>query len=373
MQTELMKQEDNQMTYKEMVERLKVSSRYIQKDGLRIKIKPIPDNDREGMLDIRVKKDMERSAGLSYPKDNYHMSLEELKILRSEMGTNNIEVTGGAVHIENSKIVGENGNKIPVCIYKSEKSVGKEPVLIYIHGGGFLAGHLGMCDNLCRGIAYQSSAAVVSVDYRLSPENKYPAGLQDCYSVLEWVYENAEELSIDKKRIVICGDSAGGNLAAACTLRNYNEKKEKIKLQILLYPVLNPGKIEEAVKWNREEYVTKDNLDIQNRCIQDVGIFGDLIAATYVEEPEDLKKPYVSPIFVNHMEHFPKTLIVTAEYDYLRLEGEQYAKKLLQAGNEVSMIRYNGVTHAFAEHLGYYPQAEDCLNEITEALGKVLS
>ena len=191
--------------------------------------------------------------------------------------------------------------------------------------------------------------------------------MNDCFDALKWVYENADSIGGDREKISIAGDSAGGNLAAVCALKERDLGLHRIKSQILLYPAINVGKLDiDGKTWNESKYQMNRNADVLKAFIKDVGKFNELIALTYVKNPEDLKNPYVTPFFAQSFGGMPKTLIVTAEYDYLRLECEEYARRLIQDGVSASIIRYSGVCHAFVEHLGYYPQAEDCINEIAE-------
>jgi len=212
---------------------------------------------------------------------------------------------------------------------------GPFPLLAFYHGSGFvlcsLDTHDGMCRNLCAG----AGCIVVSVDYRLAPEHKYPAGLDDCVLATRWIADHAGELDGDASRLAICGDSAGGNFAAATALRLRDEGGPRIIGQLLIYPVTDHYSVETpSYRENAEGYgLTRDTMIW----------FWD----HYLSEPSQASDPLASPLRATDLSNLPPALVVTAEYDPLRDEGEAYAAKLRAAGTPAECSRWDGMNHGF--------------------------
>lgn len=338
---------------------------------MKIKIKPLSDREGEGILDKRVLADAKIAVGVAYPADNSHIKAEEIELIRKQVGAPNIDIVKGNIQTDMIEIPGDNNEMIPVRVY-GQKKEGINKALLYIHGGGFLAGTIDMCDNLCRGIAKSADITVFSVDYRLAPEYRFPVQLDECFSVLAWIAGHAEGLGIDRDDITVCGDSAGGNLAAVCAVLDREKHTGYVKRQILLYPALNIGKFETKDYCRREDcYIcgeTGENLELQKRVIADVGIFDDLMQHIYVNSKKELVNPYVCPVLLEDFSGLPETVAVVGEFDYLRPEIMYYAEKLDEAGTDVTYIQYQGINHGFAERLGAYPQAEDLMNVIVQSV-----
>jgi acetyl esterase len=228
---------------------------------------------------------------------------------------------------------------------------GPFPLLAFFHGSGFvlcsLDTHDGMCRNLCAG----AGCVVVSVDYRLAPEHKYPAGLDDCIVATRWIAEHAAELEGDRDRLAVCGDSAGGNLAAAAALRIRDEGGPSIIGQLLIYPVTDyhsPGT--PSYRQNADGYgLTRDTMVW----------FWD----HYLSDPSEAAAPYVSPLRARDFSRLPPALVVTAEYDPLRDEGEYYAEKLRGAGTPAITSRWDGMNHGFLFWVGRVDKAGEAMAE----------
>jgi acetyl esterase len=228
---------------------------------------------------------------------------------------------------------------------------GPFPLLVFYHGSGFvlcsLDTHDGMCRNLCAG----AGCAVVSVDYRLAPEHKFPAGLDDCVQATRWAAAYAAELGADAGRIAIAGDSAGGNLAAVTALRLRDEGGPALCGQLLMYPVTDyhtPGTPSYAE--NAEGYgLTRATME--------------WFWAHYLKDAAEAAHPYVSPLRAPDLSRLPRALIVTAEYDPLRDEGEIYAERLQAAGVPTRLIRYDGVNHGFMNWVGAVDKAGAAMND----------
>lgn len=210
------------------------------------------------------------------------------------------------------------------------------PVILYLHGGGWILGDKETHDMLIRKLSVCTNSVVVFVDYSRSPEAVYPTALNQAYAVLEYLYENPEEFNIDSDRIVVAGDSAGGNLATAIALRAFREKGPKILFQSLLYPVTDANMDSESYKLYKDgPWLTKKAMEwFWNAYLPDKSYKNDL---------------YVSPACacVEDLAGLPDTLIITAENDVLRDEGEAYAAKLDEAGVDVISVRVNLAHHDF--------------------------
>jgi len=234
--------------------------------------------------------------------------------------------------IEN-RVVEQSGVKIPIRIYTPEAK-GPLPILIYYHGGGFVIGDCEAYDIPCRALANGAGCLVVSVDYRLAPEHKFPTPVEDCYAAAVWVSAHAAELGGDSGRMAVGGDSAGGNLSAVVAQMARDRKGPSIAFQLLIYPVTDYEPNTPSSKANAEGYLlTKAAMD---------WFWGH-----YLSNPSDGAKPYASPLRATDFGKLPPALVITAEFDPLRDEGSAYAQKMQQAGVKVKHSDYLGMIHGF--------------------------
>ena len=354
------------MDYRGMVEKISSGTVTELREGVKYVLKPIPDREGKGVLDPRLFACAKGGVGISYPKDYCNITPEELAKMREEIGAPNVSVTEGELEEERITLTHEG-----TAIYRYQKaSKEKLPVLIYIHGGGFLGGEPAMCENLCRDIARTAPAAVFSVEYRLSPEHFYPYGLQDCFEAVDWVLSHLDTYHLDASRVSIAGDSAGGNLALCCSMRESQKESLRIQKQILLYPAINIGKYDLGGESWREDFYSwssdEQERDVQSKLAHDVGIFDDMMVEAYAGGMEKTKDPYVCPVLNKEWFHMPKTTVVLGEYDYLVQEGVYLAKQIADAGVPSTVLYYYGMCHAFGEHLGDFPQAEDLMREMAD-------
>jgi len=261
---------------------------------------------------------------------------------------------GSELHrVENASFDG-----VPVRIYRPSSSK-TLPCVMYFHGGGWVIGNLDSHDTLCRHIAEHSDCVVISVDYRLAPEHKYPDAIDDCYLATSYAAQHATELEIDGSRLVVAGDSAGGNLAAAVSLKARDETANagsgpNISLQVLIYPAIEAdfttssyhdfaegfGLTAETMQWMWEQYWTESN-------------------------PHD--KKYVV-LTENDLSGLPKTHMITAEYDVLRDEGEAFADKLKAAGVDITMKRYDGMLHGFIHFSALFDVGLEAIREFGQLI-----
>jgi len=251
------------------------------------------------------------------------------------------------------------GGEIPIRLYYPAGDP-PFPTLVYFHGGGWVIGDLDTHHGFSHALAKSSGCLVVSVDYRLAPEHRYPAAVEDSYAATCWVAENSEAIQADSDRIAVGGDSAGGHLAAVVSLMARDRKGPRIDLQILIYPITDCSFDTPSYKENKEGYMlTRDLMKwFWNHFINDES------------EADD---PYVSPLRANNFRDLPPALILTAGYDPLRDEGEAYAKKLQEAGVKVTLTRYPGVIHAFIRMTAQLDKANEALGEVAGTLRGVLN
>jgi acetyl esterase len=226
--------------------------------------------------------------------------------------------------------------EVAVRIYRAHsKAVGTQPCLIFFHGGGWAVGDLDTHDHMCRHLAHGSDAIVIAVDYRLAPEHKFPAPLEDCLAAVHWVIDNAAELDVDPTRVALGGDSAGGNLTAAVTIALRDSGGPKLALQLLLYPAVDFTADNESITENANGYLlTRAALEM----------FTDF----YLPNRAARSDPRASPLLSNSHADLPRAFIQTAEFDPLRDEGRAYAEALMAAGCPVEYKCYPGVVHGFA-------------------------
>lgn len=359
------------VAYEQWLATLREKARSEQRDGYQFIVKPIPETGGGGELDPRVLEVFKQTAARmqSQPQPEIPKDPEQFaKVLRGMMGWENSDVTGGAVAAESREIEGSETN-IPVRIYTPPVE-GKRPAVVFFHGGGFIGGSLKTVENPCKCLAYHAGAVVVSVDYRLAPEHPYPAGLTDCFDAVRWVHDHADELGVDPEQIAVAGDSAGGNLATVCALMDRDKQTNMIKYQALIYPSVNMAGAEvEGYKWSLEAYEIRNHREYIERALGAVNADreGPKLHDLYLQGRAEVTDPYMSPILAD-LHGMPDTLIITGEFDFLRLENEAYARKLARSGVNTTVIQYNGCDHAFMDKIGQYPQAEDCMTEIANGV-----
>jgi acetyl esterase len=282
------------------------------------------DAQIQGLLDLIASKNLPPHYLLAPPEARVAME-KARAILRGP------EVP--LARIEPLSIPGPAGT-VPARLYAAsqERSL---PILVYFHGGGWVIGSLDTHDDLCRRLAIASGCLVVAVDYRLAPEHKFPAPVEDSFAATRWIAAHAKELGGDAKRLAVGGDSAGGNLATVVALLARDQGGPAIRYQLLIYPA-----------------VTKDF------TLPSMKAYGEGLILTmtgmqwfwnhYLRLPADARDVRASPLLAPSLKGLPPALVAIAEYDVLRDEGEEYAWRLQAAGVPVRLVRYDGMIHAFA-------------------------
>lgn len=224
---------------------------------------------------------------------------------------------------------------IAIRIYTPTADQEPRPALVFYHGGGWVVGSLDSHDEMCRKLAHESSCIVISVDYRLAPEYKFPTAVWDAYDALVYIAEHASDFHIDPKRIAVGGDSAGGNLATvACIIAKQRGGVPAIQYQLLYYPSVGKEKETESYRENKEGYLL-------------TGEMMDWFRSHYFNSEEESLHPYAAPLLYEDLSGLPPAMIITAEYDPLRDGGAAYAKKLQEQGVAVEYLCYEGMIHGF--------------------------
>jgi acetyl esterase/lipase len=259
--------------------------------------------------------------------------------------------------IDNRTIPGRAG-EIPVRIYVPDGD-GPFPGVVFLHGGGWIIGSLDTHDNICRAISKRAGAVVVAVDYRLAPEHPYPAALEDSVDATRWVADCAAELGIDRRRLVVAGDSAGANMATVVAAKARDARQPAVALQVLVYPVTDLSAFDTA---SHREFAEDHFL---------TGSLMEWFVDGYMPRVADRTKPDASPAFIADLSGLPPALVITAECDPLRDEGEAYAKRLQDHGVPVTLTRYVGMIHPFLHFLAVTPSARKAVDEIAAAIRNV--
>jgi acetyl esterase len=226
--------------------------------------------------------------------------------------------------------------ELPVRIY-SPRIGAPMPVLVYFHGGGFVLGNLDSHDALLRNMALAADCMIISVDYRRAPEHRFPAAADDAMHAVKWVFDRADEIGVDPRRIAVGGDSAGGNLATVVALRSRDEGGPPLRAQLLIYPVtLLRGPGTGSMAANAEGYFLRA---IDMTWFEDMYLgLGDSDAAAH---------PHASPLLADNLGRLPPALVITAEFDPLLDQGRAYASRLSSAGTRCVLRHYDGAIHGF--------------------------
>ena len=284
---------------------------------------------------------------------------EEMTVPQAREATTAFEGLQGepedVAKVENRSVPGPEGD-IPVRIY-TPSGDGPFPIVVFYHGGGWVIGNLETVDRPCRALANAAGAVVVSVDYRLAPEHRYPAAFDDSYAATVWVAEHAAELGGDAARLCVAGDSAGGNLAAAVSLAARDRKGPAIAAQLLAYPVVDFDFSTPSYDENKEGYL------LTRGAMQ-------WFWAHYLGAMELGPDPFICPARATGLSGLPPAYVATCEFDPLRDEGEAYAQRLTDAGVPVVAKRFDGMVHGFLWTLGATPVGGSIITDLVDAVNR---
>ncbi|SDI82199.1 alpha/beta hydrolase [Mucilaginibacter sp. P25] len=259
------------------------------------------------------------------------------------------------------KTITEDGQSISINIVKPANAKGTLPVFMFFHGGGWVLGDFDVHKRMVRDLVVESGAAAVFVNYTPSPEAHYPVAVNQGYAATKWVAEHGKEIGVDGNNLAVVGNSVGGNMAAVVALMAKDKNGPKIKLQMLYWPVTDANfETESYNKYATGRFLSKSMMQW----------FWD----NYTSDPEKRKEIYASPLqaTVDQLKGLPPAIVLTAENDVLRDEGEAYARKLDQAGVRVNAVRYNGMIHDWGmlNALAYIPGTRSAMTEGAAELKK---
>ena len=255
--------------------------------------------------------------------------------------------------VEDRTIPGPDG-EVPVRVY-TPAGPGPFPVLVWFHGGGWVRGSVNISDGTVRHLTNMGDCVVVSVDYRLAPEAKFPAAAEDCYAATAWVGANTSSINADPDRIAVGGDSAGGNLAAVVPLMARDRGGPSLLHQVLVYPVIE------------RDFTTRS----YTQCSEGYSLTRDAMVwfwDQYLRDEGDATHPYVAPLHAKDLSGLPPALVITAEFDPLRDEGAAYARRLSEAGVPTKHSDYSGMIHGFFRLWWAMDRSKEALSEVAATL-----
>ena len=311
------------------------------------------DKDTQALID-------ERKKNNAPPLESF--TPQELRALRAKMAETPAELQVNISNVDDFYLKGSLG---PIKVRKYSNNLSKEPdkknpLIIYFHGGGFVMGDLESHDLVCRHLCKETEATIIAVDYKLAPENKFPASITDTKDAIAEIIKDADNLQIDKEKVILCGDSAGGALAAVGTIMSRDKIVPKIHGQILVYPWVDLTMCRKSM-----------DIDIEGMILNKdtIKYFADHYLNSY-EEQVDWR---ASPILTPDLSNLPPTYIFGAGLDPLVDEGDAYKRRLLSFGNEVHYRLFPGQMHAFLSNSVQLPTALICLKEMSEAAKNIFS
>jgi acetyl esterase len=250
-------------------------------------------------------------------------------------------------------------SKVALRVYVPDTAPAVSPAVLYMHGGGWVLGNIDTHDALCRHLAVEAGCSVASVAYRLSPATKFPGPVDDCFDALRFLADQAAVLGIDPQRLAVAGDSAGGNLAAALALKARAEGGPNLKLQLLLYPVIEPNFESGSYLQFAEGYGLSRAVMIW-------------FWEQYMRSADDMQHPLAVPTQAESLAGLAPAHIVTAEYDVLRDEAELYAQQLIDAGVPTTLEQYDGMLHGFIHLAGIFDGGRQALKDVGRVLRAAL-
>ena len=282
----------------------------------------------------------------------------ELREMRASMAAVPTEHQVQINHINEITIKSES-RELKLRIYSNKNDDDNQPLIIFFHGGGFVMGDLDSHDLLCRHLTTKSECKLIAVDYSLAPEYKFPCSLEDSINAVNYIFENNKQIKFDKKKVVVCGDSAGGNLALIVAILSKEKKLPKIIGQILFYPWIDFTMSRPSMSINLDGLIVKKSTL-------------DYFADHYLNKNDEITNWKISPLLYSDFYGMPITYIYGAGLDPLVDEGYALMKRLKSFENEVYYKVYEGQMHAFVSNIVSLPTSIICINEACDAIKQII-
>lgn len=344
-----------------LVEDIRARQRSERVFGMDVAVRPVPDAEPHS-YDPRMLPIARRNLAASSGQPRGKLSL---LAMRSHKGADLRDLSNGSFDFDERLIEVGGTHFIGVYVLRPERACEGCPVMVYLHGGNFNAGDIETYMGRMRLIAERSASVVVFPAYRLAPECPFPGPVEDCHAAVEWAWAHAGDYGADPARLMVAGDSAGGSLACACAQLDLAGRIQRLAL---VYPAVDCGdwRTQANYTWSWDAYqVSEGQRDLMVAAINSLKDLFDLEVEgrmnLYMQRNGSLRDPLMSACFASDavLSRFPPTLMVTAEYDFMRVAGEWFASKLASLGVSSACVRYEGVEHGFSGMLGILPQAED--------------
>ena len=307
------------------------------------------DNDTKQFIKLRLENNVPEVENLTPI---------ELREMRASMAAVPSEHQVQINHINEITIKSES-RELKLRIYSNKNDDDNQPLIIFFHGGGFVMGDLDSHDLLCRHLTKKSECKLIAVDYSLAPEYKFPCSLEDSINAVNYIFENNKQIKFDKKKVVVCGDSAGGNLALIVAILSKEKKLPKIIGQILFYPWIDFTMSRPSMRINLDGLIVKKSTL-------------DYFADHYLNKNDEITNWKISPLLYSDFYGMPITYIYGAGLDPLVDEGYALMKRLKSFENEVYYKVYEGQMHAFVSNIVSLPTSIDCINEASKAIKKII-
>lgn len=366
----------NKLYSQALVDKLQQDTTQVEINHFSYTCKSIPDCDIEGAMDPRVYDGAVKSAQamanmVKYDDKKNTNVLDNIVVTRQIFnGLKSIPLYDDTV-VNTEQVSFESFDGIPLNVYHyfSDKTTNKSPILYYIHGGGFIAGHHKVVEQSLKMMVDYYGFHIFSVDYRLAPENPYPIGHKDCDCMCTKIFEYCKQRGYNVNCFFVAGDSAGGNLAQYCSTMDRNRKDNHICGQLLLYPTLNMAKVEDKYfHFSMDQYCIYE----PHRPYVEPGIVmmaGSSSGLRDWLQADDINNEALNP-YTRDVTNTPATFITVGEHDALKIESLAYAQKLSDASIDVEVLVYRGMGHAYFDNTGVYPQCEDCVLEMGQWINK---
>lgn len=359
---------------KSLLDALKSCDKIEEVHGTQMLIKEIPDPVDYTVLDPRVYARRKAADEAGNPLAGaLEIPVDLVRKLPYYSGPGADE---GSVTITESEFESRNG-KTPLYIFTPAGGRAEKPAMVYFHGGAYIAGSTGQEERFLKLLAELADMKIFSVEYRLAPENKFPTATYDCYDAVDYVFKNAKSLGVMEDVITVGGDSAGATFAIDCCIYERDAVKAKelsyrrIPYQALIYPgVMVTNNRTDDYRWKMSDYEIPDDDEMAMGAAVSLKAMVAEMGFLYcgVEKVED---PIASPLLQERLKGLPMTTIALCEYDYLRLSGEAFARKLDRDGVFHRTILYKGMDHSFIDETGRCPQAYDLAREIAKDINEL--